>query len=94
MHITIQHHGEQFNVDLSSKEGSEAFLSIKGCRIVSGQKGDFVSYPARKTDQGKWWNHVWGSERFNAAVLEKYHATKPAKQAPRKGASADEDIPW
>lgn len=94
MHITLEFHGDQFNVNLSSKPDSEAFLSIKGCRIVSGSKGDFVSYPARKTDAGKWWSHVWGSDKFNAAVLEKYHASKPARQAPRRQESADDDIPW
>ena len=92
MHIQIEHHGDQFNVNLSSKPDSEAFLSIKGCRIVSGNKGDFVSYPARKTDQGKWWNHVWGSEKFNAAVLSAYQASKPAKQQRRQ--HEDDDAPF
>jgi len=104
MHITIEHHNDQFNVNLSSKEGSEAFLSIKGCRIVDGQKGQFVSYPARKKDDGKWWNHVWAGDKFNAAVISKFNESKP-KPAPRQAPPAatqgsgfddvpDDDIPF
>ena len=91
MHITIEFHNDQFNVNLSSKEGAEAFLSIKGCRVVSGQDSEFVSYPATKNQNtGKYWRHVWGSDKFNAAVLEKYHASKPQKQQ-RRGRDDDED---
>ncbi len=94
MEIQIEHHNDQFNVNLASKPGAEAFLSIKGVRIVSGAKGDFVSYPARKNEQtGKWWNHFWGSDAFNRAVLEKAQASMP-KAKSGSGARADEDIPF
>ena len=84
MNVTITWHGDNFNVELASKEGAEAFLSIKGCRLIDGQKGPFVSYPSRKNEQtGKWWSHVWGSEKFNAVVLSKAQATMP-KQQPRQ----------
>ncbi len=59
-----------FNVSLSSKEGVEPFLTIKGCRIVDGSKGPFISWPARKQDDGKWWNHVYASAAFADAVLK------------------------
>ncbi len=72
MNITIEHHRDQFNVGISSREGREVFLVIKGCRIVDGQKGRFVSWPARKLDSGKWWNHVYATEAFQLAVLEAY----------------------
>jgi DNA-binding cell septation regulator SpoVG len=91
MNISIEHRDGKFpsfNVSLASKEGAEPFLTIKGCRIVSGQKGEFVSYPSRKQDDGKYWNHVWGSEKFNAAVLEKAQAAQPKRQ------DGDSDIPW
>lgn len=94
MNIEIEWHNDQFNVNLSSKEGRDAFLSIKGCRIVSGAKGDFVSYPARKQDNGKWWNHVWGSEEFNRAVLEKAQQAAP-RSAPRRRQDDDNsDVPF
>lgn len=91
MKITIDHRERDFNVNLHSKEGAEAFLTIKGCRIVSGSKGEFVSWPAKKLDSGKFWNHCWGSEAFNAAVLAeaKKGAPKPAPKAPET-----EDIPF
>ena len=94
MEITIEHHDKSFNVNLHSKEGAEAFLSIKGCRIASGSKGDFVSYPATKNDRtDKWWNHVWGSEKFNDAVLKKAQQAKP-KQTKGHPDDDDGDIPF
>ena len=72
MHITIEHHRDQFNVSLSSAQGKEAFLVIKGCRIKDGDKGRWISFPAKKLDSGKWWNHVYASEGFQAAVLKAY----------------------
>jgi hypothetical protein len=93
MNVTITWHGDNFNVDLSNK-GKESFLSIKGCRIVQGKDGDFVSYPARKNEQtGKWWNHVWGSNEFNAVVLEKAKAGQPQQGQSRRSAP-DDDIPF
>lgn len=97
MHISIEHHNDQFNVNLSSKEGAEAFLSIKGCRIKDGQNGPFISYPSRKNENtGKWWNHVWGSEKFNAAVLAKAQETmqKPAKARGVPADDLDGDVPF
>jgi hypothetical protein len=86
MHIGIEWHSDQFNVNLSSAEGRDAFLSVKGCRIVSGQSGDFVGWPATKNEKsGKWWRHAWGSDAFNAAVLEKAQASKPAQDTRTQG---------
>lgn len=95
MHITIEHHNDQFNVNLASKEGAEAFLSIKGCRLVQGQNGPFVSYPARKNEQtGKWWNHVWGSEKFNAVVLAKAQEGLQKPKAKQSAPEEDMDVPF
>lgn len=93
MHITIEHHDKSFNVNLHSKEGAEAFLSIKGCRIAESSKGPFVSYPAKKNEStGKWWNHVWASEKFNEVVLREAQRAqmKPAKRQTEE----DSDIPF
>lgn len=83
MAISIEHHDKQFNVLLSQREGAEPYLTIKGCRIVQGQKGVFVSWPATKNERtGKYWSHVWASEAFNSAVMAAYDASKPkAKQS-------------
>lgn len=91
MQITIEHHGDQFNVNLASKDGADAFLSIKGCRIVNGNKGEFVSFPASKSQSsGKWWNHVWASEKFSAAVMQAYQASKPKRQQRQQADDMDE----
>jgi hypothetical protein len=95
MFISIEHHEGKypsFNINLHSEEGAEAFLSIKGCSIKSGAKGDFLSYPARKKDDGTWWKHVWGSDKFNANILKKAQQEKPvAKPKPKLD---DEDLPF
>ena len=101
MLIKIEHFGgdrPQFNVALHSAEGKEAFLVIKGCRIVNGSNGEFVSWPATKNEStGKWWQHAWASEGFNAAVLAEAKKAKP-RQAPRRESAdirdMDSDIPF
>lgn len=73
----------QFNVSLAGGEGKEPFLVIKGCRIVSGSKGEFVSWPSTKNEKtGKYWNHVYASEAFASAVL-----------AEAKKSQGDDDTP-
>lgn len=102
MKITIEHHERDFNITLASKEGVQPFLTIKGCRVVDGQKGQFVSFPSKKLDSGKYWNHVYASDAFQAAVLEAFNSTKPAKPAKakdeawqaRQPAPVEDDIPF
>ena len=100
MHIGIEWHGNQFNLSLASKEGNDAFLVIKGCRIVESKNGgSFISYPARKNEEtGKWWNHVWGGDRFNEAVLkaaeEAQAAQKPKKKDSGEMKDLESDIPF
>jgi DNA-binding cell septation regulator SpoVG len=87
----------QFNVELASAEGREAFLTIKGCRIMDGRNGAFVSWPATKNGD-KWWNHVYASDSFQKAVIDAVNASQPkaAPQRPkdeswRAGAPRDDD---
>lgn len=88
----------------------EPFLEIKGCRIVSGKNGDFVSWPAYKNEStGKWYPHIYSVDAFGALVLEAALKTRPAKEpepepdprparAPAKDAGGfadmDDDIPF
>ena len=34
-------------------------VSIYGCRIVEGKNGDFVSFPSRKGNDGKYYSHAF-----------------------------------
>lgn len=91
MKITVKHFAGQypsFNVALHSTETSEPFMEIKGCRMVNGSNGEFVSWPSRKQEDGKYWNHVYASDAFNAAVLKVAKNSAPAAppQAPRPAA--------
>ena len=106
MHISIKWFTESkyptFNVGLSSKEGNDVFLEIKGCRIASGAKGDFVGWPSTKNENsGKYWNHVYGSNDFNKVVLEKALESMPKKSVENQTSthtsshdSFDNDIPF
>ena len=91
----------QFNVSLASSEGKEPFLTIKGCRIVDGSKGKFVSPPRTKNEKtDKWWGHAWFSDGFSAAVLEAAEASMPKQDtrtlAQRRQAPIDDgqDVPF
>ena len=80
MKITTTWFTDNFNVDLSSSEGKEPFLSIKMCRIVSGKNGDFIGWPSSKKANGDgYWKHVWGSEAFVQAVLEEAKKSQPSR---------------
>lgn len=85
-----------FNVMLASKEGKDPFLTIRGCSIRSSEKGEFVSFPSKKQDDGKYWNHVMSSREFNAAVLKKAQDALPrdSNQPTRKKVEQDEDAPF
>lgn len=91
-----------FNVALASKQGNDPFIEIKGCRIVKGKDGEFVSWPSSKKQNGDgYWNHVYASKGFAAVVLEKAKESQPkeAKQEARqekKGSfdNFDDDIPF
>lgn len=94
MNISIEWHGNQFNVLLASQAGREAFLTVKGCRIAKGSKGEFVSWPATKNSStGKWWNHVYASDRFNATVLDLAKAGMPESAMPADS-DTDDNIPF
>lgn len=94
MHIQIEHHDKSFNIALASKEGKEPFLVLKGCRIVDGQKGRFVSVPSKKLDSGKYWNHAYISEQFQLAVIDAYDASAPKPAAHRAAVDDASGVPF
>ena len=95
MIITTEWHDEQFNVLIASKEGAEPFLTVKGCRLASGSKGPFVSWPATKNQNtGKWWQHVWASDKFAAVVLSKAQESQPRQQGGQREQPSDDSIPF
>lgn len=92
MHISIKWFQDQFNVQLHSREGADEFLSIKGCRIVNGSKGEFISWPATKNPKtDKWWRHVWANEKFEAEVLRL--ARESRQREPGSDDEPNDDLP-
>ncbi len=96
MEIKIEHFDGQypsFNIMLHQGQNAEPFLVIKGCKIIEGQNGPFVSYPARKQDNGKYWNHVYGGELFNEAVIKKAREGKEQRRPPPPRQAAPKQAP-
>lgn len=48
-------------------------ITIYGCRIIQGKKGDFVAFPRRKGKDGKYYSHVYFAldEDETEEILEK-----------------------
>lgn len=34
-------------------------ITIYGCRVIQGKKGDFIAFPQRKGGDGKYYSHVY-----------------------------------
>ena len=97
----------RFDVELASKEGVDPFIKIRGCGLMKkkSDNSEFVSWPSTKNETtGKYWNHVYGSDAFNAAVLAEAKKSQPAPmpQQVKKAASNasggfqdfEDDIPF
>lgn len=98
MNITIEFHpNDRFNVCLHTSPEREPFIVIKGCKIINGSKGEFISWPSQKNEtSGKYWQHVYAPETFQAAVIAEVHKSAPKQAAPRQahGRSGELDIPF
>ena len=48
-------------------------ITIYGCRIIQGKKGDFVAFPNRKGKDGNYYSHVYLAltEEETEEILEK-----------------------
>lgn len=47
-------------------------VTIYGCRVVEGQNGDFIAFPSKKGNDGKYYNHVYValSDEDSEKILE------------------------
>lgn len=50
-------YGPKFNLVFELENGAE--VTIYGCRVVEGRKGDFIGWPSYEGKDGKYWNHVY-----------------------------------
>lgn len=99
MHFSVKWFGESFNVNLAKAEGQEEILSIKGCRLVNGSNGEFVSMPSTKNQNtGKYWNHAWLGEKLASHILKLAQESRPSQEKQGKrvshGDSLENDIPF
>ena len=80
---------QTFNLELASTPDKDSFLSIKGCKLATGPKGQFVSGPSTKKKDGSYFNLTYLSREFSAAVLEKAIASQPKPRAESKKPNHD-----
>ena len=85
-----------FNVMVSSQKGAEPFITIKSCSIKEKNGREFISYPAKKPENGgKWFNYIYASDKFNDVVMSKAKENMPVvrqiSEPTRKNAVADMD---
>ena len=73
-----------FNIELATKSGNEPFITIKGCSLREHNGKEFISFPAKKMESGKYWQHVYASDDFQRVVIEKAKVSMPKqeKEAP------------
>lgn len=85
----------QFNIELASRPGNDPFITIKGCSLREHEGKEFVGFPYKKLDSGKYWNHVYASDDFQRVVIEKAKENMPQKSKPdHNDAGIDDDIPF
>lgn len=46
-------------------------VTIYGCKVIEGQRGDFISFPSQKGTDGKYYNIAWAplSDEVQADIL-------------------------
>lgn len=95
MHIGIEWRDgpyPSFKLILSKAEGADPFLEIKNIQIKEGRNGAFLSYPAQKGKDDKWYPHVYGGKAFNEHVLKLAQAALPKSSRPKQGGSGFDDM--
>jgi len=88
MKLSIAWHDDKFNIEFTRPNEDKAFLSIKGCKIVEGKSGPFISMPSSPKKSGGFWNHAWADEKFQSAVMQ---MARPLAKAPPKPAPKVQD---
>lgn len=89
--------GKTFGLALT--KGDKVLMVVKGCKLVSGQNGQFVSGPSTKMDDGKWFNYLFMDKQFGDYVsklaIEAMPAQTAQQAAPQRQAVADtSDVPF
>lgn len=55
--VFVGKYGAKFNLVLQLENGAP--VTIYGCRVVEGRKGDFIGWPGYKDKNGEYWSHVY-----------------------------------
>lgn len=82
--VFVGKYGTKFDLELQLENGAP--VTIYGCRVVEGRKGDFIGYPSYKDKNGDYWNHVYvgiGPEDVEDILAEVRAQAKTAKGGKR-----------
>lgn len=69
-----------FNIELSTKAGNDPFITIKGCSLREYNGKEFVGFPSKKMESGKYWSHVFASDDFQRFIIEKAKVGMPKQE--------------
>lgn len=58
-----------FNLHLRTNAGD---ITVYGCKVITGEKGDFISFPSRKGEDDKYYNYVYIdlSEEIRNSIID------------------------
>lgn len=92
--IEMSPSGKTFGIAFTKND--KVLYVTKGCRLVNGQNGPFISGPSTKMDDGKWFNYLYIDKEFGAYLtkLALEAAPAPAPQQSRQSAPDMSDVPF
>lgn len=85
-----------FNIELATKPGNDPFITIKGCSLREHNGKEFVGFPSKKMDSGKYWNHIYASDDFQKVIIEKAKIDMPKAEqnTSSQGFDDGDDVPF
>lgn len=76
-----------FNIELATKAGNDPFITIKGCSLREHNGKEFIGFPSKKMESGKYWSHVFASDDFQRVIIEKAKVGMPKHEKEASKAS-------
>jgi DNA-binding cell septation regulator SpoVG len=98
MHISIEpsKSGSTFGVAIHKTKDEKPFMVVKGCRLVGGNNGMFVSGPATKMNDGKWFNYIFMDKAFGEYITKLAQEAMPQQSSQSAQSKSDDsdDVPF
>ena len=94
--VEMSQSGQTFGLAFHKPGNDKPLFVIKGCRLVGGQNGMFVSGPASKMNDGKWFNYLFMDKAFGEFVTKEVEkvAPKPSANTSTQNSDDSSDVPF